>query len=317
MSYEIGKICLFLVGSIFVITGIAKVLEPWKFITHIASLDLVKLQWIKSVSLIFIALETALGIALILQVLPDLTILGSVIILFGLSLLTYWSTSTGKTKDCGCYNGLLEISPNTSLLLNALYILLLIFAWVYRTHENTVLWQYILTIISFIVSGALASGQIEYYIINGRPYFDLTSLKVNRQWQSQWLEGAIDVSQGSKIVVFLSPECPQCKNWLKILRLVHYRADLPEVVGVVNCNVEAAKDYAKSYNLNFSIVVIKPFLFNKLAMAVPTAVVLENGVIKEKWVGTMPQKFVAEIASGSRSIPKGSGLVLTAHTNYL
>ena len=50
-------------------------------------------------------------------------------------------------------------------------------------------------------------------------------------------------------------------------RLVHYPPDLPEVVGVVNYDIETAQDYAKSHSLNFSTLVIKSFLFSKLVIA--------------------------------------------------
>jgi hypothetical protein len=308
----LANFCLFIVGGVFFLTGIAKVLEPWKFLRHIAHLRLISSRWIVPISLGFIAFETALGVAIILQVFPHVMIGVSLIVLIGLSLLTYWSTSTGKTEDCGCYNGWLEISPTVSLLLNAFYGVLLIIAWVLGHFEPTVLWQELLTIITLLVSGALASGHLEYLYVFGRPYLELTPLQVNRQWQSKWLEHAVDVSSGSKIVVFLGTSCPQCKNWLKVLKLVHHRPDLPDVVGVVSTETSIATEYAKNYTLNFPIVAIKPSVFSHLVMSVPTAAVLSDGVIKEKWVGVMPPDFGKRISSGSMAFPKGTGQVLTA-----
>ncbi len=41
----------------------------------------------------------------------------SIVFLIGLSVLTYWGTTTGRTEDCGCYNGWLDITPTQSLIL--------------------------------------------------------------------------------------------------------------------------------------------------------------------------------------------------------
>ena len=64
-----------LVGIIFVFTGIAKVIEPWKFLQHISKLKLLQ----SSSSLLFAAftftaIESALGVALILVVIPSIII---------------------------------------------------------------------------------------------------------------------------------------------------------------------------------------------------------------------------------------------------
>ena len=111
-----------LVGIIFLFTSIAKVIEPWKFIEHIAKLKLLHPQLIIFVALTFTAIESALGIALILGVLPSVMIPVSILLLVGLMVLTYWSTSTRRTEDCGCYNGWLDITPTQSLILNTVYI---------------------------------------------------------------------------------------------------------------------------------------------------------------------------------------------------
>jgi uncharacterized membrane protein YphA (DoxX/SURF4 family) len=309
----LANICLFLVGSVFLLTGIAKVVEPWKFFIHIRSYGLLPPRWVRPVSLAFIALETALGIALIFPVFPRFMIAVSLLLLAGISALNYWSTSTGKTEDCGCYNGWLQISPTVSLLLNVFYSILLIAAWIFLPDRPTVFWQCLLAIATLIVSGALASGSFEYLGNYGSPYFDFTRIVLNRPWQSQWLDNAIDVSTGSKLLVFLDTGCSQCKNWLRVLKVVHNRPDLPEVVGVVStATLALAQEYAETHALNFPVVTIKRSLFGRLAISVPTAAVLENGVIQEKWVMNMPEAFVKKIASGSMAVPKGTGQVVTA-----
>ena len=296
-----------LVGIIFFLTGFAKVIEPWKFISHIAKLKLLQPQSIGVAALTFTAIESALGVALILGVLPSVMIPVSILLLIGLTFLTYWSTSTGRTEDCGCYNGWLDVTPTQSIILNFVYISLLIFAAFVGNYQPTVLWQWMVVLVTLVTSGALASGALEFWIKNHRPYIDLAPVKINRTWQPEWLgeDSDSELMSGSKLVVFLSPQCPQCKKWLNILKVVHYRDDLPEVFGAIALNtVEEGQEFVNGYQLNYPIVKIEKKQQRKLGISsFPTAFMLANGVIKEKWLGVIPDYFIERIRQGDLSYP--------------
>lgn len=296
-----------LVGIIFVLTGFAKVIEPWKFIGHIAKLKLLQPQSIRVAALTFTAIESALGIALILGLLPSVMMTVSILLLIGLTFLTYWSTSTGRTKDCGCYNGWLEVTPTQSIILNFVYIALLIFAALLGNYQPTVLWQWMLVLVTLVTSGALASGSLEYWMKNQRPYIDLAQAKINQTWQPKWLgeDSDSELMSGSQLVVFLSPQCPQCKKWLNVLKVVHYRDDLPEVLGAIALNtVEERQEFVNSYQLNYPIVPIEKKQQQKLGISsFPTALILEDGVIKEKWLNVIPDHFIERIRQGDLSYP--------------
>ncbi len=298
MLFILASIASNIVGSIFLFTGLAKIIEPWKFAQHLTKLKLVIPKLIIPVALTFTAIESALGIALILGVFPTLIIPVSILLLFGLSILTYWSTSSGKTEDCGCYNGLLEITPTQSLILNAIYIFLLIFTEFFGKYQPTIFWQWLLVLITFITSYALAAGSLEYMQENGHPYIDFTPLQENRNWQIEWLgEDSKSLISGSVIVVFMSPECSQCKHWLGVLKLVQWQDDLPAIVGLIDTeNIQAGQNFVDSNFLNFPVVAVDKKLYRKLKIeVVPTAVILEDGVIQEKWIGLIPMWFINKI----------------------
>ena len=299
-----------LVGIIFVITGIAKVIEPWKFIEHITKLQLLQRQSTILAALTFTAIECALGVALILGMLPLVIIPVSILLLIGLTILTYWGTSTGRIEDCGCYNGWLDVTPRQSQILNLVYIGLLIFAAIGGNYQPPVFWQWILVLGTLVTSGALASGSLEYLTQNLRPYIDLSPLKINRPWQPKWLgedgeDPDLILTSGEKLVVFLNIQCPQCKKWLNILKVVHYRDDLPEVIGTISLTtMEAGQDFVDSYSLNYPIIAIEQKQYQKLGISsFPTAVVLEDGVIKEKWLGMIPEYFIERIKQGDMIYP--------------
>lgn len=138
----------FIVGAVLLITGVVKALSSEQFLLHSYRYGLLPLQTVLPAAIAFIGLESALGVALIFYEFPQWLIPGSILLLLILSALNFWSTSSGRTEDCGCYGGLLVITPNQSLLLNLGYILLLGIAWRYPIKDHhTETWQWILALI--------------------------------------------------------------------------------------------------------------------------------------------------------------------------
>lgn len=303
----IPVICSVIVGLVFLITGIAKTIEPWKFIDRISQLKIVPAKWNLQTALSFTAIECAFGVALILAVEPTITIPMSILFILGLSALTYWSTSTGRTEDCGCYNDMIEISPTTSLILNGVYIVLLIAALILNPWHSTVLWQWMLVLKTLLTTYALAYGSLIYRSTKGRPCIDLTPIQPKHPWQQSWLDEEINsaLNLDSAIIVFLGPKCPACKNWLNVLKVIHNREDLPDVLGIISLastSVEEGEEFVNSYDLNFPVGGLEAKKYQKLGIAgVPTAVLLQNGIIQDKWVGNMPKEFIERIRAGDLS----------------
>lgn len=299
---ELGAI---FVGLVLLLTGVAKIMEPWKFIRHLAQLRLVSTEILLPMAFAFTAVEATLGVALIVGLFCRAVFFTIVALLIGLSVLTYWSTSTGRTQDCGCYNGWLRVTPAQSILLNGLYIVLLLLTWLGSDGKPIQIWQVAAVLATFFSSYALASGSQEYFMLHGRPYIDLTPIRINRRWQPTWLGNYQEIVEGSKLVVFLSSQCAVCKAWLKVLKVVQMRPDLPNVLGVVELtSTDEMHKYAKQYSLNFPLAGLEKENWNQMPIwSLPTAIVLQDGIVKDKWQGAIPKEFIEQIKQGANSTP--------------
>ncbi|GAX41392.1 hypothetical protein NIES4075_23620 [Tolypothrix sp. NIES-4075] len=295
--YSISIISSLVVGSVFLVTGVIKALAPKTFLIHITQLQLFPQKVNLAGAIAFTILECVLGIALILRLFPQWLFPSTIVLLLLLSSLTYWSTSTKRTNDCGCYNGLIDISPNQSLLLNILYIALIGLAWFYPVADIlTVSQQVTALLISLAMSSVSTAASYLYLWKKKKPLLDLSPLKVNRLWQPTWLEEYADnLTTGDKLVVFLMPGCPMCKNWIKVLKVVHQRADLPDVVAGIPQTPEEVQEFVQLHNINFPVVAMNSFVMSRLTEAFPTGVLLEDGIIREKWLGVMPVTFIQRI----------------------
>lgn len=285
------------VGGIFLIAGIVKALSPESFFDHLHKLRLLPQKLIVPIAISVTAVEIALGLALMLRLFPQWLFPVVLVLLPILTALTYWSTSTGRTEDCGCYGGLVKVNPIQSMGLNGLYASLIGFAWWYAVADVfTKTQQLIALLIAVAIAATISTIGHWYYTKYQKPILDLSPLRPNQRWQSEWLNGHGDSAMtGSKLVVFMNPDCSYCKKWLKPLNVVHKISDLPDILGAAVCSIDEAKSLIDAYKIQFPVVVLEPSTVEHLVKGYPTGVLLDNGVIQEKWVGIMPQKFVDSI----------------------
>lgn len=281
----------FFVGAIFLITGIAKALSSKPFIYHNYRYGLVPSKMVPQIAITFIGLESALGLALILHEFPQWLIPISILFLVGSSGLILWSTSSGKTEDCGCYGGLLVITPKQSILLNIGYITLLGIAWLYPVpNHHTETWQWILALIVG-VSASILGWQSQH-----TPIIDFSRLKIGNRWKRRWLKDSPqDLQKGSHFVVFLGKDCPYCHRWIPFLNMMNTQKDLPQVLGIMSINAEELESFKEEQMVRFPLVSMDKLLFSYMVDAFPTAVLIENGVITNKWIGVIPEEFLDRI----------------------
>jgi thioredoxin-related protein len=282
---------IFIVGSVLLITGLAKALSSKQFIHHNYRYGLLSPKIIPQVAILFIGLESALGTALILHEFSQWLIPVSIFFLIGSSGLILWSTSSGKTEDCGCYGGLWVVTPKQSLMLNLGYILLLALAWFYPVvNHQTQTWQWILASIVGIVASILG------WQSQNKPLIDFSRLKVGNRWKRRWLRNAPhNLQQGSHFIVFLSKDCPYCKRWIPFLNVMDTQKDLPQVLGIISVTTEELEAFKDEQRVRFPLVTMDKLLFNYMVDAYPTAVLIKDGIITEQWIGEIPEQFLDRI----------------------
>lgn len=287
-TIEITYYCTAIVGLVLLITGIAKAVDSSQFISHVQRYRLLPhYTWAPRFAIVFIAVECALGVALILYVFPQWLIPGVILLLVGLSALTFWSTTSSRTEDCGCYGGLLVIPPNMSLLLNGCYILLLVQAWLHPVNHSTPIWQWVVSLVVFVCAGAMA--RYSRY----KPIVDLSYLKPGNRWKRNWLKNSsLDFQQGTYLIAFLSPNCVYCKQWLPILNSIHDQQNIYQVVGAMFVPDEELEKFKAEHNVRFALVRIDKLLLAYMVNGFPTGILLTDGKINHRWQGSFPKELL-------------------------
>jgi hypothetical protein len=279
-----------LVGLVFLATGTLKALDSIRFFQQLRRYRLLPPATALPAALFFIAMECALGVALILGLSPWL-LPAAALMLVAFAALTAWGTSTGRVEDCGCYGGLVMLTPAQSLALDGLYVALLALAWYLVPRDlaaPAALW--------WVVAAVFAAALFASWRSLRAPLVDLALLRVGRTWRRSWLKHyARDVTEGAHFVVFLSRDCPYCKRWVPLLNVIEVQPDLPSVVAIMSLDETARTGFLAEHLIKFPVTFMPNSLVALMVDAYPTAALIENGRVTAKWVGEMPESYVTRV----------------------
>lgn len=287
----ISKILISLIGLVFLFSSLIKINDSKSFMRHLAKLDIVgRGKNLRYFTVLLIGLETALSAALILNTFALILIPFTVILLLSFVFITYWSTSTGRVEDCGCYGGLLAIEPKTSILLDASYMIILISAYLIHENKETALWQWFIPVAVIFAVPFFAYKSLE------KPFYNFTRLKAGNRWGKKWVDFEnVDSEKKEFFFVFLGKDCPYCKRWVPLMNIMNTQKDLPTVVGIMNLDEKGIEEFKQKHLIRFPIKPMRKTVWNTLIEAVPTAALVKQGNIIDKWEGKLPEEYAKRI----------------------
>ena len=286
----VSSVASALVGAVFVATGVLKALDSARFLRQVRRFRLLPVAWERTATVLVIVMECALGVALLTQMSPWVyPLTAGVLVVF--LVLTAWGVRSGRSDDCGCYGGLLMLTPAQSMALDALYLALVAVAWLLATAAAPIVpWKAAVVVVAAAAALAASLRSLR------TPLADLALLRVGRTWRRSWLRHYDrDVTRGSHFVVFLSRDCPYCKRWVPLLNVIEVQPDLPSVVAVMSLEGDELRAFLGEHLIKFPVTYMPQSLASLMAHAYPTAALVENGRVREKWVGEMPKEYVDRV----------------------
>lgn len=288
---------LLLVGAVGIVlmwTGIIKALAPVTFRQHLRSLGWVPSNLLSAFVIGAAAFEVGWGMAILLNLAPSIVLPFSIAVLIALSTISWWGVKSGKAADCGCYGGFIQPSIGQSLALNGAFATALMIAWYLEPGTATAeTWKVGVAAISLILAGGIVTWAQHHELATSEPKFLRNPLVEGAEWKHSWARGATRDIHSEALVAFLGPDCPFCKQWVKIGNAVIQSPELPKVIGVVGASQKTKEAFVREHGIRFPVVSISPSLMSRLAPAVPTTVLVDEGRIRNKWVGAMPPEFAA------------------------
>jgi hypothetical protein len=235
------------------------------------------------------------GAAVLLGWAPDAILPTAIVMLVGFAVVSLWSSTSGRAPDCGCYNGILTLSPVSSLALDALWIALLVVGL--RDGEaSSPEVRPAGPVLVGLVASVVALLSRRYLEKHGRDFLDLSPLRIGREWSTKWFgpELRASVSKGEILVVFLGATCGTCKRAMPFLNAIHRLGTLPFVVGLIDLPGESElNDFKSAAQCTFPLYSVKPWRMSRFVRGrTPTYLLCREGRIVQKWTGKLPQLLV-------------------------
>lgn len=287
------------VGLVFLLTGFMKVVEPRGFVDHLQSLELVPPKHFRRLLFVSITHEVGLGVALVSGCAPYVSIPLAIATLVVLTTVTLRAARAGKIEDCGCYQGMIELTPRQSALLNIGYVVALASALPFASPFGHWI-SAALVVIAVVGTPFVLRESLGRLVQMRAPILDLGAVRPGRRFGAGWLPGApVDLSEGERLVVFLGVGCPMCKPWLPVLRALNQSNQGMPVVGVLAGDASAVIAFMMEYQVELPLVVIGRGRFNRLVRGTPIAAHLVDGRIEHRYVGFLPR----EVALRARNTP--------------
>ena len=288
----IPEICGGAVGVVFLLTALVKSLDVTPFARQLAEYGFARIARSRVVPLLFVGYEWLLGSALLLRLTDALIPVGLLTIVVFIAI-TAWGTLTHRVEDCGCYGGFLQLTPVQSILLDCVYASLLAVAWTGRAPVEQWLpawWQLAIVLAVTIAGTAMAARSIL------TPIYKFTLLGKGKRWKQGWLkESPRDVSQGSHFVVFLSQTCPHCKRWVPLMNVIEVQPQFPQVMGIMSVKGDDKEAFQREHLIHFPITYMPKSRVAFFTNAFPTAALIQEGKIVEKWEGQFPESYLASV----------------------
>ncbi len=279
-----------LFGIIFIFSGIVKLypIEPFEVLVTDAGIA----NWTIAPYLarILISFEIAMGILIIINLLPKHIIKLSLITLLSFNLyLLYTIIFRKDISDCGCFGNMINLTPWQSFIKN---IILLIWGYFILKTNQTEIRKF-----KWLIGISIVLASFAYPFIISPPDalfdYETTSDRVGEKLdlkifgEPQFNNGYHSIDKGRVVLAFFSLKCKFCKYAAMKLAIINREQTKPIPLYIVFWDLpdeEAVNDFhtfTKSGNIPYKLLPGKEFLALS-GPSLPAIFFLEDGVIKKK-----------------------------------
>ena len=211
MSDALGKSVLkVLLGLVFIVSAILKVVDMDKFEIYVYSYHFFSLNVSFIVARLAIILELVLSIGLVSHTLHKMYWWGSMAMLGGYTLLLIYALTLGRTDSCHCFGDFLQLDPKQSLIKNGALMLLFLLIFKMESWKTPFRW---LILILAIMASSIAVFVIsppDNLTSNSDPEQNLQVELFDEMLDAAPLDG-LDLREGKQVVCFFSTSCEYCQ----------------------------------------------------------------------------------------------------------
>jgi thiol-disulfide isomerase/thioredoxin len=311
IAARVGQI---LMGVVFLTAGFFKIWEPvvfyWEALPFTGLLEMeLETGVIAAKMAMFLGpLECALGLALLLNWRPRLTLGIAAGLMAGFTLLMWHAWRLQKNIDCGCFGSLFERTPGEAAVADVVMLGMVLFAWWELRHagQRGGLGTKLvvgMAVLSLVIAGARYLPEKER--------LTQSDLQVGVRLSAIALKDIeLDLLKGEYIVELFSPNCGHCRKAVPKMNRIADQKNLPDVVALHRFPMDSPEvaQFKKQLKPRYTIAAISSTDFVRLTWraSFPRLAYVREGVVQAVWESNeMPGPTDLEKAIyGEESEPK-------------
>jgi uncharacterized membrane protein YphA (DoxX/SURF4 family) len=228
LPQSLGKSALkVLLGLVFIVSAILKVVDMDKFEIYIYSYHFFSLNFSFIVARLVIILELVLGIGLVSHCLHKLMWWGSVAMLLGYTLLLIYALTIGRTDSCHCFGDFLQLNPKQSLVKNG--VLMLLFLPIFKMESWKTPFRWLILVLAVMASsiGVFVASPPDNLTSNSNPEQNLQVELFEDMLDTAPLD-SLHLREGKQVVCFFSTSCEYCQLAARKLSLMQQFYGFPK-----------------------------------------------------------------------------------------
>ena len=276
------------VGVLFIISAVLKLLGMAAFEMYLYEFGVVSFEVAAVLSRLIIAMELAVGVALLANIKWADYVAGAMLLFFSIFLIV--QVQMGNTENCHCMGEVFDLPPGKSLSKNLMMLMLLF--WGYRMadylKQSKKSWTITVSVISLV-------SVVSVFAIN-RP--DFMRLVKEREYSQEKLTELLQdkfpsALKGDKVVCVLSTHCGMCKMAARKMEgiFTRYKWRDDEILTVFSHTYETSKPIEERIDSFFvetktkrrNVITMDQDSLHEVAPRVPTIFLLNDGVVQKTY----------------------------------
>jgi uncharacterized membrane protein YphA (DoxX/SURF4 family) len=282
LAAHVGRVAL---GAVFIAAGVLKALDVAEFARQTASYGLIGPGLAALAAPLLIALETTLGVALLLGWRPRMVaVLVAMLLVFFIGL-EGWGLTQGRTESCGCFGAAVQRTPLQVIFEDLGFLALAALAWAglggWRARGR---WAGATVAAAAVLSlgAAVASPRLP---IDGL----VTTLRPGRTVADLGLAARLpDAGQGVTLVALLDLTDSSAKDAAADLNALAAAPGAPKVVALTPSTEEEHAAFLWEAYPSFPIVPVERPLLKPLFRRLPRYFLVRDGRVARVFEGSRP-----------------------------
>lgn len=280
MKPEKSVFIQYLLGVVFIASGITKLMSIDDFQIFIYSLNIVNLNFSVSLTRIIIGIEISIGLLYLVRIYQKPVSYVTLALMIIFTTFVFYLELSNSSEDCHCFGTIIQFSNTTTILKNIIIIILVVYSMIYGKQKK---FKYnILIAVCSLVLGFGATLVV-------RPP-DLTFAKkihTDKYYDKPSLDKFIatnKLNDQKRIICFFSHKCKYCQLAAKKISIISEKAnntnDILYVFWKTNNNSEDFFKETKTHSFESKNLDVIEFL--KLTNGTMPLIILYNNGVVEK-----------------------------------